>query len=39
MAEGNKNALPFGLCAKYKIELPGGGNAEGRMECIKKTYG
>lgn len=22
MAEGNKNALPFGLCAKYKIELP-----------------
>lgn len=24
MAEGNRNALPFGLCAKYGIELPEG---------------
>lgn len=39
MAEGNKNALPFGLCAKYGIELPEGATPRQAWDALKRHTG
>lgn len=39
MAEGNKNALPFGLCARYNIKLPKGATPEDAWNALKDHTG
>ena len=39
MADGNKNALPFGLCAKYGIELPEGAAPRQAWDALKRHKG
>ena len=36
MADGNKNSLPYGLCAKYGIELPGDATPRQAWDALKR---
>ena len=39
MADGNKNSLPYGLCAKYGIELPDGATPRQARDALKRRTG
>ena len=39
MADGNKNSLPYGLCAKYGIELTDGATPRQAWDALKRHTG